>query len=158
MGKKKIVTALLTNSAGYNNFFLYYAKGQTKQLQHFPLDFKINDVFVFKSVKSYGGFSSPLLSLARSTGNGFWCPPRLLGGLAGSQKAFLLAWLARLSPTHPQKSLASLLCFCWANEGNPHRCDWFSDRVAKASEAQHQACRPPRHALPVAPSKVTLLF
>lgn len=60
--------------------------------------------FVFKFVKSYGDVSSPLLSLARSTGKGFRCPPRLLGGLAGSQKAFLLVWLAglaRLSPTHP---------------------------------------------------------
>lgn len=79
--------------------------------------------FVFKSVKSYGDVSSPLLSLARSTGKGFRCPPRLLGRLAGSQKAFLLVWLARLSPTHPQKSLTSLLCFWWANKGNPHLCD-----------------------------------
>lgn len=79
--------------------------------------------FVFKSVKSYGDVSSPLLSLARSTGKGFRCPPRLLRRLAGSQKAFLLVWLARLSPTHPQKSLTSLLCFWWANKGNPHLCD-----------------------------------
>ena len=85
---------------------------------------KINDLFVFKSVKSYGDFFLSANLVGKVNWKKFPASVTSVGrpstGCENPSPDVVVKAL-----TEPQKSLPSLLYFYWVNKGNSHHCDWL---------------------------------